>query len=93
VGYKVYGDTSAAPLDNVFFGSVGGTYKLAADTSAGVIYDYRPSISRSGSELSELTAFVNHKISQDWKAQGYLVKGFADGSPDYGVGALVSYAF
>lgn len=93
VGYRVYGDTSAAPLDNVFFGSVGGTYKLAPSTSAGLIYDYRPSITPTGSEVSEMMAFVNHKISANWKAQGYLVKGFSDGSPDYGVGALVGYVF
>lgn len=93
VGYKVYGDTRSAPLDNVFYGSVGGTYKAAPETSVGIIYDYRPAITSSGSAMSEMTAFVNHKITDNWKAQGYLVKGFADGSADYGIGALVSYVF
>lgn len=93
VGYKVYGDTQAAPLKDVFFGSVGGTYKFSPDMSVGLTYDYRPSISSAGSELSEATGFVNYKFSTNWKAQGYLVKGFADGSPDYGIGALVSYVF
>ena len=93
LGYRVYGDTSTAPLDNVFFGSVGGSYKIAPGTSAGVIYDYRPAITSNGSAISEATAFVNHKISDNWKAQAYLVKGFSSGSPDYGVGALVSYVF
>ena len=93
LGYRVYGDTSAAPLDDVFYGSVGGTYKIAPGTSAGVIYDYRPAITSNGSAVSEATAFVNHKINDHWKAQAYLVKGFANGSPDYGVGALVGYVF
>ena len=93
VGYKVYGDNSSAPLDNVFFGSVGGTYKLSQSASAGLIYDYRPAIVSHGSDLSEMTAFVNYKLTKNWKAQGYLVKGFADGSPEYGVGALVGYVF
>lgn len=93
IGYRVYGDTNSAPLDNVFFGSVGGTYKLAPSTSIGVSYDYRPSIVSNGSELSEMTAFLNHKIADHWKAQAYLVKGFADGSPDYGGGVLVGYVF
>ena len=93
LGYRVYGDTNAAPLDNVFYGSVGGTYKIAPGTSAGVIYDYRPAITSNGSAVSEATAFVNHKISDSWKAQAYLVKGFTNGSPDYGVGALVGYVF
>ena len=93
VGYKVYGDTSTTPLNNVFFGSVGGIYKLTSKTSTGIIYDFRPKISDNGSNLSEMTAFVNHKVSQTLNAQGYLVKGFANGSPDYGIGGLVSYAF
>jgi len=93
VGYRVYGDTSATHLDNVFFGSVGGVYKVASSTSAGVIYDYRPAISAHGSAVSEMMAFLSQKISSHWKAQGYLVKGFSDGSPDYGVGALVGYVF
>ncbi len=93
VGYRVYGDSSDAPLDDVFFGSVGGTYKLAANTSAGVIYNYRPAITRSGSAVSDMMAFVSRKINNNWKAQGYLVKGFSNGSPDYGVGALVGYVF
>lgn len=93
VGYRAYGDTSTTPLDNVFFGSVGGVYKLAPNTSTGLIYDYRPAITANGSAVSEMMAFVSQKIGNNWKAQGYLVKGFSDGSPDYGVGALVSYVF
>ena len=93
VGYRVYGDTSTTTLDNVFFASVGGVYKLAPNTSTGLIYDYRPATSSSGSAVSEMMAFISQKITDHWKAQGYLVGGFADGSPDYGVGALVGYVF
>ena len=93
LGYRVYGDTNAAPLKNVFYGSLGGTYKVAPSSSVGVVYDYRPAITSNGSAMSEATAFINYKLTPNWKAQGYLVKGFADGSPDYGIGALVSYVF
>ena len=80
-------------LKNVFYGSLGGTYKVAPSSTVGVVYDYRPAITPNGSAVSEATAFVNYKLTPNWKAQGYLVKGFADGSPDYGLGALVSYVF
>ncbi|OIQ90433.1 hypothetical protein GALL_276670 [mine drainage metagenome] len=93
VGYRAYGDTSTTTLDNVFFGSVGGVYKLTPNTSTGLIYDYRPAITARGSSMSEMMAFVSQKITHNWKAQGYLVKGFSNGSPDYGVGALASYVF
>lgn len=93
LGYRVYGNTKFGALDNVFYGSLGGSYKLTEKTSAGAIYDYRPRITSRGSQVSEITTFVTHKISPHWKAQGYLVGGMADGSPDYGGGGLVSYAF
>lgn len=93
LGYRVYGDTTSAPLDNVFYGSLGGTYKIAKEATAGVVYDYRPAITPNGSAVSEATAFVNYKLNPNWKGQGYVVTGFSDGSPDYGVGALVSYIF
>lgn len=93
LGYRVYGNTSFGPLDNVFYGSVGGSYRLTSRTSAGVIYDYRPKITSSGSEISEMTAFVTHKLTDQWKAQAYLVNGFSNGSPDYGGGALISFNF
>lgn len=35
LGYRVYGDTDQTPLDNVFYGSIGGTYKLAPQATAG----------------------------------------------------------
>lgn len=93
VGYRVYGNTSFVNLDNVFYGSVGGAYRLAPKTSAGVIYDYRPKITPTGSRVSEAVAFVTHSITDQWKAQAYLVRGFSDGSPDIGGGALISFVF
>lgn len=93
VGYRVYGNPSYATLDNVFYGSVGGAYKLTQKTSVGAIYDYRPRITDAGSEISEVLSFVSHKLSDQWKMQAYFVKGFSDGSPDYGGGAMLGYSF
>lgn len=93
IGYRVYGNPDFVNLDNVFYGSLGGAYRITPDTSAGLIYDYRPRITRTGSEVSEAVAFVTHGISERWKAQAYLVKGFANGSPEIGGGALLSLAF
>lgn len=93
LGYRVYGNPSFVDLDNVFYGSVGGAYKLGANTSTGVIYDYRPRISPGGSHISEAVAFLTHTLNDSWKAQAYLVRGFSDGSPDIGGGALISFVF
>jgi hypothetical protein len=93
LGYRVYGNPKSGPLDNVFYGSVGGSYKLTQQTSTGLLYDYRPKITSTGSEISELMGFVTHKISTNWEAQAYVIGGFSDGSPDVGGGALVNFSF
>ena len=93
LGYTAYGDTQTTPLDNVFYGSVGGIYKIAPEASLGAVYDYRPSLTSAGAPISELMGYVNYKFTQNWKAQAYISKGFSDGSADYDVGALVSYMY
>lgn len=93
VGYKVLGSPPGFTLNNVWYGSLGGAYQLTQKTSSGLIMDLRQKASPAGAPQRELTAYVSHKIDKTWKAQGYVVKGFADGSPDWGAGATVSYAF
>ena len=93
IGYRVYGNPSFGTLDNVFYGSIGGAYRISQTTSIGAFYDYRPKITDAGSEISEVLSFVSYKVSDQWKLQGYFVKGFSDGSPDYGGGALLGYSF
>ena len=93
LGYKVLGSPNNTSLDNVFYGSLGGGYKFTQQTSGGLILDLRQKATPTGSEQRELTAYVSHRINKSWKSQGYVVKGFTDGSPDWGVGAMVSYGF
>lgn len=93
LGYKVFGDTSATDFNNVFYGSLGGAYKFGPQTSGGLIYDLREASTDSSSSLSELTAYVSYKFTETTKAQLYGVKGFSDGSPDWGMGAMVTMGF
>jgi hypothetical protein len=37
--------------------------------------------------------FVTHRLDRSWRAQAYLMKGFANGSPDWGAGLSASYIF
>jgi len=93
VGYKVMGDAPGLRLDNVFYGSVGGVYKFSELTSGGLILDMRQKVTSTGVSQRGATAFVSHKINQDWKAQGYVVSGFSDASPDWGGGAMITRSF
>ncbi len=93
LGYKVLGDPAGYKLDNVFFGSLGVSYKVSSATSAGAIVDLRERSTPTGSPRRELTGFVTHKLDRNWKLQGYAVKGFSDGSPAWGAGAMITYTF
>jgi hypothetical protein len=93
LGYRWYGDPAGVDLKNVFYGSLGTTYRFSRDASAGVAYDYRPKISPNGGTISEATLFATVRVSRDVKLQPYAILGFSTGSPDYGAGLLAYLSF
>jgi hypothetical protein len=93
LGYRWYGDPEGVDLRNVFYGSVGASYRVSQPMSAGLAYDFRPAITATGGRVSELIAFMSYKLSPEWKMQLYAVKGYATASPDFGAGAVLGYSF
>lgn len=93
VGYHMLGSSAAIPLDDVWSWNVGGSYRIDARDSAGLAYDARERASATSGAISELTAFWSRQLDRRWKAQVYVLKGFADGSPDWGAGLSAAYAF
>ena len=91
LGYRWYGDPPGVDLRNVPYGSIGASYRMSEDTTIGAAYDYRPRIVSGGSALSEATGFWSKRMSREWKLQLYGVVGFADASPDAGIGAVLEY--
>jgi hypothetical protein len=90
VGYKIFGDTDTVKINNVFYGSIGDSYRYNKTTSFGAFYDIREATTEFTEGMSELTGFISHRMNPKWKVMGYLVKGFSDGSPDIGAGVLFS---
>ncbi|HWH49562.1 MAG TPA: transporter [Burkholderiales bacterium] len=93
LGYRFYGDPPGVDLRSVFYGSLGGSYRISPDSSFGLAYDFRPRITDGGSQVSEATAFLSQRVSREMKLQYYGVKGFADGSPDFALGVMLIYAY
>ncbi len=93
VGYAMLGSSSTLVLNDVFNTSVGASYQLSEVDHAGMSLDYRQKASATGFDQRELMGFVSHKFDRHWKGQLYVVKGFSDGSPDWGGGASIGYAF
>lgn len=93
LGHRWYGDPPGIDLKNVYYGSVGGVYRVSTAASAGVAYDFRPAITPGGGEISEVTAFITQRMTDAWKLQPYAVLGFGKASPDWGVGAQLAYSY
>lgn len=94
VGYTILGDAPNLALkDDVWNFNLGASYRIDSRDSAGLSYDWRQPLSASSSRLSEITAFWVHSFDRRWKGQAYFLKGLADGSPDWGVGAFAYYSF
>ena len=93
LGSKFLGSSSGASLTTVIYGSLGGAYQLTKQTSGGIDLSLAQSPAATTARQQEVMAYLSYKIDRHYKAQGYVLKGFADGSPDSGLGALIVYGF
>ena len=93
LGYHVLGASALVAVNDVWSASLGASYRVDDRDSVGVAYDWRERVSARSGAVSELTAFWARKLDRQWKAQVYVLKGFSTGSPDWGIGASVAYAF
>jgi len=93
LGYRRYGDPAGVDLRNVFYGTIGSSYRISEPTTVGLAYDWRDRIVQGRDRVSELTAYISRKLSGDWKLQVYAVKGFTNASPDFGAGSSLAYSF
>ena len=75
------------------FGEVGASRKINDMTGAGIMLDVMQSASPAGTGPIEATAFATKKLSKMLKVQVSVLKGFSNGSPNMGVGAMVTGIF
>ena len=92
-GYKVLGSPAGINTGSVLYGSLGGIYQLNDQMSGGVDINLAQGYSATAADQRNLTAYISHNINKSMKARGYVLKGFANGSPDTGLGAQVYYGF
>lgn len=93
LGYRWYGDPPGINLRDVPYGAIGASYRVSAQTSVGVAYDYRARITQAGSPISEASAFWSLRMSPQWRLQVYGIIGFSDASPDAGVGTVLEHRY
>lgn len=90
IGYKVLGDPSGISLNNVWFSTVGGVYKLDDQNSVGATLDLRQATTNQSTGLREYSVFYSHKFNQSYKLQTYIVAGDTTSSVDVGAGAMLA---
>jgi hypothetical protein len=93
LGHRWLGAPPGTVLHSVWYASAGVARKLNADASGGLLYDYREAATERGAIQSEVTLYAAHRLDAQLRLQAYLVRGFADGSPDWSVGAALSRRF
>ena len=92
-GYKVYGSPTGVNLSGVPYDTIGVSQKLSEATSAGVMLDVAKSPSTFSSDQREVTVYISQKIAPNTKVQANVLKGFANGSPDFGGGVMITGYF
>lgn len=93
IGRTRKGDPAGVNYRDPWYYAVGGSHTVASGLTAGVTYDYRQRLTPTGAPISEASLFLESVINPRYKWQAYVVRGFADASPDLGGGATVTLRF
>jgi hypothetical protein len=93
VGYNFIGSPTGAQLNNVFYGEAGAALKLGDGLRVGAIFDASQAPSPASGDQREVTAYLTQRLGALWRLQVYGDHGFANGSPDWGGGAMITLTF
>lgn len=93
VGYRFMGRSPAYPLKDGPYASAGVLRRVSTDTILGLSYDWRSRIVDGSPAGSNVTALLLRNLSKRWNIVLYALKGFGDGSPDFGFGGQLGYKF
>jgi len=91
LGYTIRDEPSFIDTNDTWFIDFGGQYRVSRDVSTSLDYYYREAASRQGSSQKELTGTLGYWLSDSEKLNSYLIKGFGDGSPDWGAGVMINF--
>ena len=91
LGYKFRGDPPGVDLNNSLIVYVGSNYNLTPAFRTGIDLYYQEALFSGADDQVELSAFLGYKLSNRQYLRSYLIKGFGDASPDWGVGVYITF--
>lgn len=89
LGYRVLGDPDGFDLRNGPTASVGSTFQVGQAVLI-ASYDYARASSALSEDSHEIFAGLSGPVTSGLTLTGYAVAGLSDGSPDFGVGLLLT---
>ena len=92
-GYRILGTNATFPLKDGFYASAGAAFRVSDKTVVGAAYDWRSRIIDGAENGTDAIAFISTNPNDRWNVLAYVLKGFNDASPDYGVGGALTYKF
>ena len=91
-GYKMIGAPAGINVNNIIYATLGFSQKISDTIRAGMLLDIAQSSSNISPGSRELSFFVSNKLNKTSKIQAGLMKGFSDGSPDFGFSVMITGA-
>jgi len=88
-GYEVIGDSTRVDYNNVLFAAAGMSLPVGDNMLAGVeLYAEQAAVS-GRDNVTEATLSLGKPLGRDKRLSVYLLKGFTDAGPDWGLGAVL----
>lgn len=92
-GYKIYGAPAGVSLNSVPYGTIGASQKISSESSVGVMLYMAQSPISTAADQQDVTVYISQKLTPHFKVQVNAMKGFSNGSPDVGGGAMIAGIF
>jgi hypothetical protein len=80
-------------LDDAFLASLGGTCAVSSAVRCGAFHDFREASYPGNDDMHEASVFAAIRFSDARRLPGYLLAGFTDSSPEWGIGMTVTRRF
>jgi hypothetical protein len=93
VGHKFYGDTSTTNYNDVWYATLGASYRLDNGINFGLGGKYREKSTDTSDDQRSIFLFANNKLSDNDAIDFNATKGFTDSTPDWGVGFSYKRSF
>lgn len=92
-GYRFLGSNPTYQLKDGPYASIGGSFRVGTGTIVGAAFDWRSKIIDSAPDGTDMIGFFATDLAPRWNLLGYVLIGFNEASPDFGVGSAITYKF